>query len=69
MNGETLSKNVALCALKVIHLNGLFLGFFMTYDIKSVLLVWARVVLTFFHFVVILKFEDKILMYIAPITA
>jgi hypothetical protein len=33
-----------------------FLGFFMTYDIKSVLSAWALMVFKFFHQVVILIF-------------
>ncbi len=41
----------------------------MIYDIKSVLSAWALMVFKFFHLVVILIFEDKILMYIALNTA
>jgi hypothetical protein len=44
-------------------------GFFMTYDIKSVLSARALLFFTFFHQVVILIFLDKILMYIAQNTA
>jgi hypothetical protein len=41
----------------------------MIYDIKSVLSTWTLLVLEFFHLVVILIFEDKILAYIALNTA
>jgi hypothetical protein len=41
----------------------------MIYDIKSVLSAWALMVLKIFHLVVILIFEDKILMYITLNTA
>jgi hypothetical protein len=46
-----------------------FLGFLMIYDIKSVLSAWALMVFKFYHLVVILIFEDKILMSIALNTA
>jgi hypothetical protein len=38
----------------------------MIYDSKSVLSAWALMVFKFFHLVVILIFEDKILIYITP---
>jgi hypothetical protein len=41
----------------------------MAYDIKSVRSAWALMVFKFYHLVVILIFQDKILMYIAPNTA
>jgi hypothetical protein len=47
-------------------LTGFFRLFYdLRYQICIILSAWALAVLTFFHLVIILIFEDRILMYIA----